>query len=249
MKTDHNTAFIFDIDDTLYDQVDPIIKACEQAAGQPVEDVTAFYQAFRNRSNEYFYQVENGQISLEDSRIYRFMRAMEDVGREATQDEARNFQRLYEENALHIKLSRTMLHFFAQCSLAGVRMGVVTNGPHEHQMKKFFNLGLDRWISPYMVVVSGSVGFAKPDPRIFQFAERKMGLDPGETWMVGDSLRNDIGGAQAAGWRTIWLARHAMPFENTKDIHPDVTVYTEKELCACLLNELEISGVSGDGSQ
>ena len=114
-------------------------------------------------------------------------------------------------------------------------MGIVTNGPHEHQLKKFFILNLDRWISPYMVVVSGSAGYAKPDPQIFRIAEKKMGLCPAKTWMIGDSLRNDIGGAKAAGWKTLWLARHAMPFERAEDYHPDLTAFTEAQMCGMLL--------------
>lgn len=242
----NETTFIFDIDDTLYDQVSPIIRACEEATGEPLPDEMQFYQLFRIRSNEVFYQVESGAISLEESRILRFQYAMADLGISVTRDQAGKFQRLYEENALHIQLSDVLIRFFAQCSLRGVRMGVVTNGPHEHQMKKFFNLGLERWISPYMVVVSGSAGFAKPDPRIFRFAERKMGLDPEHTWMVGDSLKNDIGGARAAGWNTLWLARHVMPFEKAEDFAPDLVAHTEEEMCEALLQILQREEEAGN---
>ena len=238
----HETTLIFDIDDTLYDQVSPIVRACETALGRPLADQMEFYQKFRKRSSEAFDQAESGKLSLDESRILRFQKAMEDLGIAVSRDQAGDFQHLYEENALSIRLSQTLVHFFAECSLRGIRMGVVTNGPHEHQMKKFFNLGLERWISPYMVVVSGSVGYAKPDPEIFRCAERKMGLKPEYTWMAGDSLRNDIGGAKAAGWKALWLARHAMPFEKAEDYRPDITAYTEEEMCEKLL---QVSGCTG----
>ena len=49
-------------------------------------------------------------------------------------------------------------------------------------------------------VLSFEVGAAKPDPRIFQTALSRLGVDPGEALMVGDSEEND-GAAGALGCR------------------------------------------------
>ncbi|MFR3947795.1 MAG: HAD hydrolase-like protein [Ruminococcus sp.] len=34
-------------------------------------------------------------------------------------------------------------------------------------------------------------------------AEEKWGMEPENTFMIGDSLENDIAGAKNAGWKTI----------------------------------------------
>lgn len=47
-------------------------------------------------------------------------------------------------------------------------------------------------------VLSFEVGAAKPDPRIFQTALSRLGVDAGETLMVGDSQEND-GAARLLG--------------------------------------------------
>lgn len=47
------------------------------------------------------------------------------------------------------------------------------------------------------IVVSGEVGLAKPDPRIFALAIRRCGLDPARTVFIDDSLRNVEAGAAA----------------------------------------------------
>ena len=237
---DKETALIFDIDDTLYDQIYPIVNACEQVIGRELADPMLFYEAFRRRSNEAFYQVESGSLSLAASRICRVKNALMDRGVRISDSQAKLFQECYEQNSTRITLSKTFTDFFEDCSLSGVRMGVLTNGPHEHQMKKFFTLGLDRWISPCMAVVSESAGYSKPDVRIFQYAQRKMGLFAEKTWMVGDSLKNDVGGAIEAGWRTVWFARHA-PVQEELSKQPDVKVVTEEELCEKLRQIAEIS--------
>ncbi|MCX2933432.1 HAD-IA family hydrolase [Mycobacterium sp. CVI_P3] len=47
-------------------------------------------------------------------------------------------------------------------------------------------------------VLSFEVGVVKPDPRIFQIALQRLGVDPGEAVMVGDSDEND-GAARNVG--------------------------------------------------
>lgn len=61
-------------------------------------------------------------------------------------------------------------------------------------------------LAPYFAHVhySTRLGAAKPDPRSFQHAAQFHGLWPDEAWHIGDSLREDYEGAQAAGL-TAWL--------------------------------------------
>jgi putative hydrolase of the HAD superfamily len=56
-----------------------------------------------------------------------------------------------------------------------------------------------------IVVDSGVLGVAKPDPRIFEPALRATGVEPLEAIHVGDSLRADVAGARAAGIRPVHL--------------------------------------------
>jgi putative hydrolase of the HAD superfamily len=56
-----------------------------------------------------------------------------------------------------------------------------------------------------VVVDSNVVGVTKPDPAIFPFALEPMGLAPGRCAYVGDSFRNDVVGARAAGLTPVHL--------------------------------------------
>jgi len=57
-----------------------------------------------------------------------------------------------------------------------------------------------------VIVDSTEVGCTKPDPRIFQHALAKLGLQPDAVTFVGDSLPRDMAGARGIGMAHIWLA-------------------------------------------
>jgi putative hydrolase of the HAD superfamily len=57
------------------------------------------------------------------------------------------------------------------------------------------------------VAVSGTLGVAKPDPRIFEAALDQAGADPGATVHVGDQPVNDVAGALAAGIAPVLIDR------------------------------------------
>lgn len=89
----------------------------------------------------------------------------------------------------------------------GFRIGIVTNGPST-QIEKVKRAGLSALIDG--VCISEDFGVEKPDVRIFAEAVRRSGGDPAPGaggWMVGDTARSDIAGAQAFGLRSIWISR------------------------------------------
>jgi len=56
-------------------------------------------------------------------------------------------------------------------------------------------------------VVSAEVGVEKPDPRIFERACHELGTEPRRVLHVGDSAEEDVGGARAAGLRSVLISR------------------------------------------
>ena len=88
--------------------------------------------------------------------------------------------------------------------VAGVPMGVVTNGPTEMQWAKVRNTGVAELVGA--VVVSEEFGVNKPDPAIFSHALSLIGANPSEALFVGDNTVADIGGASAVGMRTAWMS-------------------------------------------
>ncbi len=65
-------------------------------------------------------------------------------------------------------------------------------------------VGLDEYFYP--IVVSGDLGYRKPDPRIFALALHRMHLPPENVVFVGNDMYRDIHGARQAGMRTVFFA-------------------------------------------
>ena len=61
------------------------------------------------------------------------------------------------------------------------------------------------------IVYSSDVGVEKPDPRIFHAALDRLGVAPHEAVHVGDSVREDVEGALAAGMEPLHLVRPGAP--------------------------------------
>ncbi len=90
----------------------------------------------------------------------------------------------------------------AGLSKHGFQLGVVSNGCGNVE-----RLCVDFGYSPFLslIVDSRCVGFFKPDPAIFVHAAGKLGRDPGEIMMVGDSFDRDVRPAKQIGMKTAWL--------------------------------------------
>jgi putative hydrolase of the HAD superfamily len=94
----------------------------------------------------------------------------------------------------------------------GYRLGIIANQPATTRA------ALDRdGVGGYVDVwaLSGDVGLAKPDPRLFAYAVERARCRPDEAVYVGDRLDNDIRPAQTAGLRTLWLLRGEAPSRPT----------------------------------
>jgi putative hydrolase of the HAD superfamily len=86
----------------------------------------------------------------------------------------------------------------------GLRLGVISN--FDTRLYDVLRvLGLRAYFDA--IHVSTEVGAAKPDPAIFHAALEANGLQPAQALHVGDSWREDVLGAQAAGLTALWLDR------------------------------------------
>jgi putative hydrolase of the HAD superfamily len=98
---------------------------------------------------------------------------------------------------------------------AGLRLGVISNW-EEWLERLMVSLGIRDYFD--FAVISGLAGYEKPDQEIFLAALSAADVSPDEAIHVGDSLRDDVAGAQAAGIRAILLDRKmtTMPRTNAE---------------------------------
>ncbi|HAW19751.1 MAG TPA: noncanonical pyrimidine nucleotidase, YjjG family [Flavobacteriales bacterium] len=78
---------------------------------------------------------------------------------------------------------------------------ILSNGFHEVQLVKLASSGLDVYFDH--VITSEMANAKKPNPRIFQFANKKCQATADESLMIGDNLEIDVRGAVDFGWKAI----------------------------------------------
>jgi putative hydrolase of the HAD superfamily len=106
------------------------------------------------------------------------------------------------EHARHFELYDEVISVLTELRQAGLKLGLVSNTSRDlDAFVRHFSLDVDAWIS------SGSHGKVKPSPLIFAAALELLGVAPGDAVMVGDSVEDDVLGAQACGIRAILLDR------------------------------------------
>ena len=87
---------------------------------------------------------------------------------------------------------------------AGLQLGVVTNAVPSIR-DRISELGLGSYFDA--IVLSGEVGYEKPDTRIFTIALKHLSAHPEKTVHVGDSYSADIEGAHNVGITPVLLDR------------------------------------------
>lgn len=73
------------------------------------------------------------------------------------------------------------------------------------------------------VVMAEDEGVAKPDPALFRIAEAKLAAE--RYILVGDSLADDVAGAKAAGWTSVYVDRRGdYTPDDDEAVRPDYVV-------------------------
>ncbi|WP_121661841.1 HAD family hydrolase [Metabacillus litoralis] len=223
-------TIIFDVDDTLYDQLKPFKNAFTSNFKHLTDiSIEKLYISSRKHSERLFDKSEAGTVSLLELHTYRIMAACKEFEIEINENEAITFQRTYEEEQKKITLYPEIERLLELLSHKGKQLGILTNGPHQHQLMKINQLGLTRWIPEEHIFISGAIGSAKPALLAFETVEKKLLLNKNHTVYIGDSFDNDVIGAKKAGWYSIWM-NHRKKDIPLSSIQPDKIIHTPKEL-------------------
>ena len=222
-------AVFFDLDGTLCDSDTAwgiAQKETFQLLREQYPDVSeeALTEAWRTVRQELFKQLDAGKCSMADVRDARF-------------------QCLFQELGLPIdKVMEGLSGFFCSRYLTSLRLyddvtvleklhayhiGIITNGAHdEHtdsQLSKVRHLGLSERIQS--LTISGEIGARKPRVEIFQVACERAGVLPQEAMLVGDSIENDIVGANRAGITSVFIDRKLdVLIPKTVEERPDYSI-------------------------
>ncbi|WP_438434886.1 HAD family hydrolase [Gorillibacterium sp. sgz500922] len=204
-------AVFLDVDDTLYDHLLPFRQAVEEILGR--DDRFPYEEAY-HRMRYYSDTLSavhggagamEGTPAMEEMRRERFRLAFREYGIDLGRDRAEAMQAAYLGCQYRLSPYPGVRELIGELTGRGVTVGLITNGPDRHQQNKIRALGLEKLIPPERWFISAAVGWDKPDARLFALANERTGTSADESVYIGDSWRNDVAGALAAGWRVIWF--------------------------------------------
>jgi len=218
-------AVLFDMDQTLVDHCTAMrqaladtLAALKARLGTVPEWLTV--DAMASIRDEVAEELRGQGVSLELVRRAGFLRTLErlDCGDEKLASELAGYyqKRRFAWTRAYDDVIPTLEELSAQHVL-----GVVSNGntyPERCGLGHLF----------HACVFSHDVGVDKPDPRPFRVALSRAGCEPREALHVGDSLTEDVLGAQRAGITAVWLNREGIP--NDTSIRPDAEIRSLLEL-------------------
>lgn len=84
------------------------------------------------------------------------------------------------------------------------RLAALSDAQSAWAVPEMRQVGIEDYFYP--IVVSGDLGYRKPDPRIFDLTLKRMHLPASEVVFVGNDMYRDIYGARQAGMRTVFFA-------------------------------------------
>lgn len=176
-------GIIFDLDDTLYKEIDFLKSAFRQIAD--VIGITGVYdfmlKCYRDGENAFKMVIQRYNLSY-------------------TVDQLLD---IYRNHKPDITLDLSIVATLDELKSRGWTMGLMTDGRSVTQRNKIYALGLSEWIEPNCILISEEFGYGKPDEHCYQyFIER---YPNAKFCYVGDNLNKDFVTANKLGWQTIGL--------------------------------------------
>lgn len=114
-----------------------------------------------------------------------------------------------------------------------VKLGIASNAQRLFTIPELTRFEMVRYFDA--IVFSSELGVCKPDKRMFSAALEALSVQPERAVFVGDNLEADIGGAQNAGMKTVWINR-GRGTGDAGGIRPDYEVSDESSLAELLFS-------------
>ena len=203
-------AVFFDAGGTLFRPFPSVGEIYAEVAGRhgltadPEELETVFHNTWRQRDG---LASLSGQTSEKEERKWWYDLVWEVFSRLGRIE---NFEAFFEElydrfaQASAWSLFPDTLPVLQELKRRKKTVGIISNWD-----SRLFGICEELNLAPYLdfILASAVVGVAKPNPKIFHEALRKARVSPEEAVHVGDSLTDDVRGAEQAGIRAILIDR------------------------------------------
>lgn len=178
---------VFDLDDTLYKEIDFLRSAYNYIAGQLCDDgITAallankMYQMYCNKQDVFGY-LQEVYPTVSKSQLLDWYRSHIPI----------------------ISLDDDTFVLLEWLKLNSFKMGIITDGRSITQRNKILALGLNQYIRFKEIIISEEFGTEKPNRSNYQYFSQ---LFPGYSFVyIADNPKKDFVTPNQLGWKTIGL--------------------------------------------
>ena len=211
-----NKVFVFDLDDTLYKEIDFLRSAYREIADWvEVEfsqtDIYPFMiKAYESKMDVFSLMIEKYDLPLMTTDLLR----------------------MYRTHKPNIRLE------WGTCEMLDVlrqecNLGIITDGYSIPQRNKFCALQLDRFIKEDDLIISEEFGTEKPSKKNYLFFQHK--YVNADFVYVGDNIKKEFVSPNRLGWKTVCLLDdgrniHRQDFDLPEEYLPDFKIPELKDL-------------------
>lgn len=184
IKIKPNTVFVFDLDDTLFKELDYLKSAYKEIAALiSATDTDEVYQEMLN----YYQEGKNAFAEILNTHQSTFT--------------TKDLLNVYRNHQPKISFTSGVQKTLSSLKEHKVVMGIITDGRSKQQRSKINALCIEQYTSD--IIISEEFGTEKPDERNYTFFHKK--YPNSEYIYFGDNVRKDFVSPNKLGWKTICL--------------------------------------------
>ena len=209
LRIDSKTFFIFDLDDTLFQEIDFLKSAYAHISSkistiEQREIYNQMLEKYQKNENVFEWLVSEYRQALPEMSVQWLLRE-------------------YREHIPSIALSEATIAFMRIVEERKVPMGLITDGRSITQRNKLKALGIEHYFQD--VIISEEFGSEKPDERNYLYFETKY---PGMNfYFFGDNTSKDFIVPAKLNWTTVCIknrGNHIHPQSLEKNPVPDFVI-------------------------
>lgn len=208
--TSKNNAIVFDLDDTLYPEIDYLKSAYQFISGKiaPFDKTLYFLMLEKYFKNENVFGYLEQIYNVDKSQLLIWYRT--------------HFPNI----KLYPHVESFIKNFRDDCKFA-----IITDGRSITQRNKIKSLGLDLYIDT--IIISEEIGSEKPNPANFEKVKELLNCD--NYCYIADNTKKDFFTPNMMGWLTICLNDqgnniHKQDFSLPNEFLPDIRVSSWQEV-------------------
>lgn len=208
---------VFDLDDTLYKEIDFLKSAYKEIALMLSEEKTELYEAIYISMLSAYYTKQNAFKKV----LNEFCIKTHTIS---------DLLNLYRRHKPNIKLDSETRVVLQSLKSMHIPIGIITDGRSIQQRNKLQALGVASYMSH--IIISEEFGSEKPNPANYKYYHD---FYKGHFFYIGDNPKKDFIAAKALGWTTICLLNkgdniHPQNFNISSDYLPNYRITNIKQL-------------------